>query len=120
MASLWSLTINVTFFLLLKPPNSNQSWDAFFKNTDKGAPPGQAYQSPPQGGGIAPAAYVPPAQATTQGAMDTRIIDDHLAVQAVIRSYQVLYSFAFKLTSRYPLAAVPVTFYKSTIKRIIL
>ena len=72
-----------------------QSWDVFFRSADRGLPPGEAYQAPPTlGGGGATVASVPhpgvraPATATSV-LTDTRVIDDHLAVQAIIRSYQV-------------------------------
>lgn len=74
-----------------------QSWDAFFRSTSAGAAPGQAYQAPPSlaepgrnqvsltslvphlgGGGMA-----------MGGQVSEKVIDDHLAVQAIIRSYQV-------------------------------
>ncbi|KAM3962956.1 oxoglutarate dehydrogenase Nc73EF isoform 2-T3 [Aphomia sociella] len=82
----------------LSDPNSvHASWDAFFRNATNGAQPGAAYTSPPN---LAPynknevplTALVP-----TSGGMPSisagspineKIIDDHLAVQAIIRSYQ--------------------------------
>ncbi|XP_026751043.1 2-oxoglutarate dehydrogenase complex component E1 isoform X2 [Galleria mellonella] len=82
----------------LSDPNSvHASWDAFFRNATNGAQPGAAYTSPPN---LAPynknevplTALVP-----TSGGMSSisagspineKIIDDHLAVQAIIRSYQ--------------------------------
>ncbi|XP_026751044.1 2-oxoglutarate dehydrogenase complex component E1 isoform X3 [Galleria mellonella] len=83
----------------LSDPNSvHASWDAFFRNATNGAQPGAAYTSPPN---LAPynknevplTALVP-----TSGGMSSisagspineKIIDDHLAVQAIIRSYQI-------------------------------
>ncbi|XP_059048422.1 2-oxoglutarate dehydrogenase complex component E1 isoform X2 [Achroia grisella] len=83
----------------LSDPNSvHASWDAFFRNATNGAQPGAAYTSPPN---LAPynrnevplTALVP-----TSGGMPSisagspineKIIDDHLAVQAIIRSYQI-------------------------------
>jgi len=70
-----------------------QSWDVFFRNTDGGAPPGAAYQAPP---GIRTAvSTVSPVSAAPQmgtgDMLSTKVIDDHLAVQAIIRSYQVHY-----------------------------
>jgi len=69
------------------------SWDAFFKNATAGAQPGEAYAPPP------PLYNAPSSQRTFSpdlvhslvpgtGLTDERIIDDHLAVQAIIRSYQ--------------------------------
>lgn len=76
-----------------------QSWDAFFRSTSEGADPGAAYQSPP----LAPVQYVHvpvgsvPSTALTSLApssvapqyVEPRGIEDHLSVQAIIRSYQV-------------------------------
>lgn len=77
-----------------------KSWDAFFRNTAGGAQPGEAYQRPPNlappdrntlplsafaGGALVPSGV--PGMA--MGAPSDKVIDDHLAVQAIIRSYQV-------------------------------
>lgn len=68
-----------------------QSWDTFFRNASQGAQPGHAYQSPPSLASSVTQVTQSraPSHALTQGAVDTKIIDDHLAVQAIIRSYQV-------------------------------
>ncbi len=65
-----------------------QSWDAFFKSAAAGSPPGQAYVSPSS---LTPSAVTSraPSHGITQGAVDSKVIGDHLAVQAIIRSYQV-------------------------------
>ena len=66
-----------------------QSWDVFFRNATAGAAPGEAYVSPyslPAGAGLAAAPHVGAQQGS---ALDLKVIDDHLAVQAIIRSYQV-------------------------------
>ncbi|XP_066904254.1 2-oxoglutarate dehydrogenase complex component E1 isoform X3 [Halyomorpha halys] len=79
-----------------RDPNSvHASWDAFFRASAAGAPPGAAYARPPSlatperntvpitalgpylGGGVANAQ------------VSEKVIDDHLAVQAIIRSYQI-------------------------------
>ncbi|KAH7981975.1 hypothetical protein HPB52_002327 [Rhipicephalus sanguineus] len=82
-----------------KDPNSvHKSWDAFFRAASAGLGPGEAYSSPPALGmlstvavpRVAPATVVAPAPSklpSTQAA--PRDIDDHLSVQAIIRSYQV-------------------------------
>lgn len=70
---------------------SFQSWDAYFRNNSYVAPPSLApapkghvsmseYRSvaPQMGGGLG-----------SSMAVDERLIDDHLDVQAIIRSYQV-------------------------------
>lgn len=74
------------------------SWDAFFRNATAGAQPGTAYTAPPN---LAPynKNEVPLTSLVPAGAgmpsiaagspINEKIIDDHLAVQAIIRSYQV-------------------------------
>ncbi|XP_026815298.1 2-oxoglutarate dehydrogenase, mitochondrial isoform X4 [Rhopalosiphum maidis] len=81
---------------LADPKSVNVSWDTFFKNCDAGAQPGAAYQAPPS---LAPpgknevllSSILPAVQSTTAigGVFSEKMIDDHLAVQAIIRSYQV-------------------------------
>ncbi|XP_041976104.1 2-oxoglutarate dehydrogenase, mitochondrial isoform X2 [Aricia agestis] len=82
----------------LSDPNSvHASWDAFFRNATAGAQPGVAYTSPPN---LAPynknevplTSLVPAIGGSTSissgSPINEKIIDDHLAVQAIIRSYQ--------------------------------
>ena len=81
--------------------NVLQSWDIFFRNASEGVPPGSAYVSPPSirsgisvpqaaaSSALAPATSVATLPAAVSGSVDTKIIDDHLAVQAIIRAYQV-------------------------------
>ncbi|CAH2992068.1 unnamed protein product [Chilo suppressalis] len=82
----------------LTDPNSvHASWDAFFRNATAGAQPGAAYTSPPN---LAPynknevplTALVPASggfpSISSGSPINEKIIDDHLAVQAIIRSYQ--------------------------------
>ncbi|CAG9785174.1 unnamed protein product [Diatraea saccharalis] len=82
----------------LTDPNSvHASWDAFFRNATAGAQPGAAYTSPPN---LAPynknevplTALVPASggmpSIASGSPINEKIIDDHLAVQAIIRSYQ--------------------------------
>ncbi|XP_011169571.1 2-oxoglutarate dehydrogenase, mitochondrial isoform X6 [Solenopsis invicta] len=80
----------------LQDPNSvHISWDSFFRNSTAGASPGFAYQAPPS---LAPSynqvplgALLPLSGGTQlgQAPVNEKIIDDHLAVQAIIRSYQI-------------------------------
>lgn len=78
-----------------------QSWDTFFRNVVAGAQPGEAYTSPPTLAeptphhvplsSLAPAltsSGAAPAYASDAPISD-KVIDDHLAVQGIIRAYQV-------------------------------
>ncbi|XP_037874726.1 2-oxoglutarate dehydrogenase complex component E1 isoform X1 [Bombyx mori] len=82
----------------LADPNSvHASWDAFFRNATNGAQPGAAYTPPPN---LAPynknevplTSLVPSSggmpSISAGSPINEKIIDDHLAVQAIIRSYQ--------------------------------
>lgn len=79
---------NAVLFIFL------QSWDSFFRNSAGGAAPGQAYQAPPS---LAPpgknqvpiSSLVPHLGAGMPGQVNEKLIDDHLSVQGLIRSYQV-------------------------------
>ncbi|XP_011300393.1 2-oxoglutarate dehydrogenase, mitochondrial-like isoform X2 [Fopius arisanus] len=79
----------------LRDPNSvHVSWDSFFRNSTAGAGPGLAYQSPPS---LAPRHDQVPlgsllplgGSQVGQVPINEKVIDDHLAVQAIIRSYQI-------------------------------
>ncbi|XP_038641628.1 2-oxoglutarate dehydrogenase, mitochondrial-like [Scyliorhinus canicula] len=77
------------YFAWLENPQSvHKSWDVFFRNANAGAPPGTAYQSPPLLG--ANLASLPSAQSmmVAQPNVD-KLVEDHLAVQSLIRAYQV-------------------------------
>ncbi|XP_063975175.1 2-oxoglutarate dehydrogenase complex component E1 isoform X1 [Diachasmimorpha longicaudata] len=80
---------------LRDPQSVHISWDSFFRNSTAGAGPGLAYQSPPS---LAPRhdqiplGTILPLGGTSQVGqvpINEKIIDDHLAVQAIIRSYQI-------------------------------
>ncbi|CAK9817401.1 2-oxoglutarate dehydrogenase complex component E1 [Anthophora plagiata] len=79
---------------LQDPHSVHVSWDSFFRSSTAGAPPGLAYQAPPS---LAPSHNQVPLGALlplgggsqlSQIPINEKIIDDHLAVQAIIRSYQ--------------------------------
>ncbi|XP_072766090.1 2-oxoglutarate dehydrogenase complex component E1 isoform X2 [Anoplolepis gracilipes] len=79
---------------LQDPHSVHISWDSFFRNSTAGAAPGLAYQAPPS---LAPSynqiplgALLPLGSGTqmAQSPVSDKIIGDHLAVQAIIRSYQ--------------------------------
>ncbi|CAG0884138.1 unnamed protein product [Darwinula stevensoni] len=86
---------------LQDPSSVHASWDTFFRGASAGASPGEAYMSPPSG--LAPlppntvsvASLLGPSLAHAQvhphalTSVDEKLISDHLAVQAIIRSYQV-------------------------------
>ncbi|XP_076168183.1 oxoglutarate dehydrogenase Nc73EF isoform X2 [Ptiloglossa arizonensis] len=79
---------------LQDPHSVHVSWDSFFRSSTAGAAPGLAYQAPPS---LAPSHNQVPLGALlplgggsqlSQIPINEKIIDDHLAVQAIIRSYQ--------------------------------
>ncbi|XP_076168173.1 oxoglutarate dehydrogenase Nc73EF isoform X1 [Ptiloglossa arizonensis] len=80
---------------LQDPHSVHVSWDSFFRSSTAGAAPGLAYQAPPS---LAPSHNQVPLGALlplgggsqlSQIPINEKIIDDHLAVQAIIRSYQI-------------------------------
>ncbi|XP_069996327.1 2-oxoglutarate dehydrogenase complex component E1 isoform X3 [Penaeus vannamei] len=82
---------------LQDPKSVHQSWDTFFRNASAGAAPGTAYTAPPS---LAeptphhvPLSSIAPAMSTSPMVGDAQIsdkvIDDHLAVQGIIRAYQI-------------------------------
>ncbi|KAL7047322.1 hypothetical protein ACKWTF_002863 [Chironomus riparius] len=81
---------------LADPSSVHASWDAYFRNNSYSAPPSLA--PPPKnhvpisqfagaGSALAPSGYAGPPMAGYQ--VDDKLVDDHLAVQAIIRSYQI-------------------------------
>ena len=75
-----------------------QSWDIFFRNAQNGAAPGTAYTPPPPVSTMYPAStqavattMTPPAGRSLGAPLDRRVIEDHLSVQTIIRSYQVCF-----------------------------
>lgn len=80
------------------PSSVHKSWDVYFRQVSQGAPAGTAYQRPPtlaSPGYIAPAAstFMVPSQQTSQMTVsqpvNDKVIEDHLSVQSIIRSYQL-------------------------------
>ncbi|XP_019587193.1 2-oxoglutarate dehydrogenase complex component E1 isoform X2 [Rhinolophus sinicus] len=74
---------------LENPKSVHKSWDIFFRNTNAGAPPGTAYQSPLP---LSPGALFSTARAQPLVEAQTnvdKLVEDHLAVQSLIRAYQV-------------------------------
>ncbi|XP_011498666.1 PREDICTED: 2-oxoglutarate dehydrogenase, mitochondrial isoform X3 [Ceratosolen solmsi marchali] len=80
---------------LQDPHSVHISWDTFFRNSTAGAGPGSAYQAPPSLAGnfnqVPLGSLLPLGSGSQigQAPLNEKIIDDHLAVQAIIRSYQI-------------------------------
>uniref|UniRef100_A0A3P9H5J6 2-oxoglutarate dehydrogenase complex component E1 n=1 Tax=Oryzias latipes TaxID=8090 RepID=A0A3P9H5J6_ORYLA len=75
------------YYAWLEDPKSvHKSWDVFFRNANAGAPPGAAYQSPLSLSGLAV-----PQLSSLVGAQPNveKLVEDHLAVQSLIRAYQI-------------------------------
>ena len=64
-----------------------QSWDAYFRNLEKGLPPAAAYTPPPDMMGSA--TLVSSSSALASGPLSEKEISDNLAVNSLIRAYQV-------------------------------
>lgn len=81
-------TGDVWLHLLICAFFSLQSWDIFFRNANAGAAPGTAYQSPPPLSSslstLSQAQFLVQAQPNVD-----KLVEDHLAVQSLIRAYQV-------------------------------
>uniref|UniRef100_A0A8P4GRM7 2-oxoglutarate dehydrogenase complex component E1 n=1 Tax=Dicentrarchus labrax TaxID=13489 RepID=A0A8P4GRM7_DICLA len=73
---------------LENPRNVHKSWDIFFRNANAGAPPGAAYQSPPPLSGSSQGLASVQARVAAQPNVE-KLVEDHLAVQSLIRAYQV-------------------------------
>ncbi|XP_014239048.1 2-oxoglutarate dehydrogenase, mitochondrial isoform X2 [Trichogramma pretiosum] len=76
---------------LRDPTSVHISWDSFFRQSTAGAGPGLAYQAPPSLGSEIALGSIMPALGGSQlghAPISEKVIDDHLAVQAIIRSYQ--------------------------------
>lgn len=78
------------------PKSVHKSWDTFFRSSSAGRSPGLAYQAPPTladpGRNQVPVSSIVPyitSSSHLNTPIDEKIIDDHLAVQAIIRSYQI-------------------------------
>uniref|UniRef100_A0A4W3I496 2-oxoglutarate dehydrogenase complex component E1 n=1 Tax=Callorhinchus milii TaxID=7868 RepID=A0A4W3I496_CALMI len=75
------------YFAWLENPQSvHKSWDIFFRNANAGALPGTAYQSPPPLG--TSLATLTHAGVKAQPNVE-KLVEDHLAVQSLIRAYQI-------------------------------
>uniref|UniRef100_A0A4W5J804 2-oxoglutarate dehydrogenase complex component E1 n=1 Tax=Hucho hucho TaxID=62062 RepID=A0A4W5J804_9TELE len=73
------------YYSWLEDPKSvHKSWDIFFRNANAGAPPGKAHQSPLS------LAVLPQAQSLVGAQINVeKLVEDHLAVQSLIRAYQL-------------------------------
>uniref|UniRef100_A0A674CAT6 2-oxoglutarate dehydrogenase complex component E1 n=1 Tax=Salmo trutta TaxID=8032 RepID=A0A674CAT6_SALTR len=73
------------YYSWLEDPKSvHKSWDVFFRNANAGAPPGMAHQSPLSLAGLPQAQSLAGAQPNVE-----KLVEDHLAVQSLIRAYQI-------------------------------
>lgn len=75
------------YYAWLEDPKSvHKSWDIFFRNANAGVAPGSAYQSvPPLGlSGLSQSQALIGAQPNVE-----KLVEDHLAVQSLIRAYQI-------------------------------
>ncbi|XP_034617485.1 2-oxoglutarate dehydrogenase, mitochondrial isoform X5 [Trachemys scripta elegans] len=73
---------------LENPKSVHKSWDIFFRNANAGAAPGTAYQSPPPLSTSLSALTQAQSLVQAQPNVD-KLVDDHLAVQSLIRAYQI-------------------------------
>uniref|UniRef100_A0A8D2LJ64 2-oxoglutarate dehydrogenase complex component E1 n=1 Tax=Varanus komodoensis TaxID=61221 RepID=A0A8D2LJ64_VARKO len=73
---------------LENPKSVHKSWDIFFRNANAGAAPGTAYQSPPPL--TTSLSTLTHAQSLVQAQPNVdKLVEDHLAVQSLIRAYQI-------------------------------
>ncbi|XP_076876777.1 2-oxoglutarate dehydrogenase complex component E1 isoform X2 [Brachyhypopomus gauderio] len=70
------------------PKSVHESWDNFFRQTNAGTPPGVAHQRPPPLASGLPTPPRDPVLADGQSGVE-KLVEDHLAVQTLIRAYQV-------------------------------
>ncbi|VDP77156.1 unnamed protein product [Echinostoma caproni] len=70
------------------PSSVHKSWDIYFRGVTAGAQFGQAYARPPTLGRQA-LSFQPSATPSIRAEPNVKTIEDHLSVQAIIRSYQV-------------------------------
>jgi len=71
------------------PKSVHRSWDAFFRASAAGLEPGLAYQSPPSLSNLDLTKLSQLPASSQADLVSHQHIDDHLSVQAIIRSYQV-------------------------------
>uniref|UniRef100_A0A674EIA6 2-oxoglutarate dehydrogenase complex component E1 n=1 Tax=Salmo trutta TaxID=8032 RepID=A0A674EIA6_SALTR len=77
------------YYAWLENPRSvHKSWDIFFRNANTGASPGAAYQSPPPLGGAALGLANAQVMVRAQPNVE-KLVEDHLAVQSLVRAYQI-------------------------------
>ena len=85
-----SLSFNLDVLILL----FSQSWDAYFRNAQATASPGETEERRPssllQGRGM-----------SQTPAMSQKVVEDHLAVHTLIRAYQVRSAFLSVLVASY-------------------
>ena len=90
-----SVYVEEMYLAWKQDPNSvHKSWDAFFKASAAGLQPGLAYQPPPYLASHLAAGQ--PSHSSETDLVSHQHIDDHLSVQAIIRSYQVSFDFDWR------------------------
>ncbi|XP_028585075.2 2-oxoglutarate dehydrogenase-like, mitochondrial isoform X1 [Podarcis muralis] len=71
------------------PKSVHKSWDLFFRNATAGAFPGQAFQTPLPDLSGSKTSLVQSHGLTKSPAKAEKLVEDHLAVQSLIRAYQI-------------------------------
>nr|XP_033798845.1 LOW QUALITY PROTEIN: 2-oxoglutarate dehydrogenase-like, mitochondrial [Geotrypetes seraphini] len=74
---------------LENPQSVHKSWDIFFRNAKAGVPPGEAYCKPPLVSLDSRASQFQSQGLAMVPAKAEKVIEDHLAVQLLIRAYQI-------------------------------
>ncbi|KAG8551814.1 hypothetical protein GDO81_004283 [Engystomops pustulosus] len=71
------------------PKNVHKSWDTFFRNADPGASPGEAHQITTAADMQNKALLIRSQGLAMAPAKAEKLVEDHLAVQSLIRAYQI-------------------------------
>uniref|UniRef100_A0A8C4NE02 2-oxoadipate dehydrogenase complex component E1 n=1 Tax=Eptatretus burgeri TaxID=7764 RepID=A0A8C4NE02_EPTBU len=79
---------------LENPKSVHRSWDVYFRNTMAGAAPGEAYIRPPS---LSHSLSTELSPSLSPGVRDTKMVEEHLAVQSLVRAYQIRGHNAAKL-----------------------
>ncbi|XP_062989206.1 2-oxoglutarate dehydrogenase-like, mitochondrial [Elgaria multicarinata webbii] len=78
------------YYAWLEDPKSvHKSWDLFFQNATTGAQPGQAFQTPFPDFSASKTSLIQSHGLTKSPGKAEKLVEDHLAVQSLIRAYQI-------------------------------